>query len=45
MDVNVTIRLARSEYHYLMHSEVALYNVTKVLFEPYNSNSNGSEGS
>ena len=30
MDVNVTVSLARNVDHYLMHSKVALYNVTHV---------------
>ena len=42
MDVNVTVSLARNVDHYLMHSKVALYNVTRVLFEPYNPNGVGN---
>ena len=42
MDVNVTVSLARNVDHYLMHSKVALYNVTHVLFEPYNPNGVGN---
>lgn len=34
-DLTVTVKLSKIVPHYLMHSKVSLYNITKVIFEPY----------
>lgn len=36
-DVNFTIKLAKSDIHYLKHHTTALNNITKVTFEPYDA--------
>ena len=44
-DVSIKVRLSRSVEHYLMHSKVAINNITNVIFEPYNANVNADSDS
>ena len=37
-DAEITVKLSKSSEHFLMHHQIALYNITNVVFEPYNSN-------